>query len=264
MLKQIIGLLLIALLSLAAHAEQTLVLVHGYLGDGNTWRSAGIITALQETGWQDAGNLSPNTPLPRSVVSNPVKRSIYTVTLPSEASLGVQAQWLDSYLRHLRKRHPNNALILAGHSAGGVVARLVMVVSDIPVQGLITIASPHLGTDKAEWGTMLGQSPFSWAAPFLGLGTLNRSQGLYSDLVREHPTSLLFWLNRQTHPRAFYASIVRTGEEKWVPTYSQDMNDVPALRGLAVTKTTIGTHSLQAEDGPLLASLLNRLEIFKK
>jgi len=244
MLRQIVSLLFIWLLSLPAHAGHTLVLIHGYLGDGSTWQATGIVSALEAAGWQEAGHL---------------ERYVYTVTLPSEAPLAAQAQWLDFYLRQLQKRHPKNSLILVGHSVGGVVARLVMVVSGIPVQGLITIASPHLGTDKAEWGSMLSNSPFSWFAPFFGLDTLNRSKGLYSDLVREHPASLLFWLNRQSHPKAFYASIVRANGDKWVPAYSQDMNDVPALRGLAMTVTSKGTHSLQVADGPLLISLLDKL-----
>jgi len=249
MLRQIVSLLFILLLSLPAHAGHTLVLIHGYLDDGSTWRQSGIVSAFSAAGWQEAGHL---------------ERNLYTVTLPSEAPLAAQAQWLDFYLRQLQKRHPKNSLILVGHSAGGVVARLVMVVSGIPVQGLITIASPHLGTDKAEWGSMLSNSPFSWFAPFFGLDTLNRSKGLYWDLVREHPASLLFWLNRQSHPSAFYASIVRVDGDKWVPAYSQDMNDVPALRGLAMTVTSEGTHSLQVADGPVLISLLDKLLLSHK
>jgi len=250
------SLLLISLLSLPTYAGQTVVLVHGYLGDGSTWRPLGLVSALQATGWQDAGHLFPNGPLPRPIAPTSQERYVYTVTLPSEAPLPTQAQWLDFYLRKLKAKHPNNSLILVGHSAGGVVARLVMVVSGIPIQGLITIASPHLGTEKAEWGTWLNNSPIGWMAPFLGLDTINRSQGLYWDLSREHPASLLFWLNRQPHPQAFYISIVRAEGDEWVPPYSQDMNVVPALRGLAMTKTVASQHSLHPFDGPLIASLL--------
>ncbi len=260
MFWRLVSSLLIFLVSLPVYAgSYTLVLVHGYLSDGITWRPAGIVHNLQRTGWQDAGHLFPNGILPTRIAPNPNKRYIYTVTLPSEAPLSTQARWLDFYLRHLQARHPDNRLVLVGHSAGGVVARLVTVIGGFPVQGLITIASPHLGTDKAEWGTRLADSPVGWAAPFLGLNTINRSKGLYWDLAREHPTSLLFWLNRQPHPQAFYVSIVRGVGDEWVPSYSQDMNDVQALRGLAKTVTTGGTHSLQPADGPVLASLLKRL-----
>jgi len=210
-------------------------------------------------GWQDGGHLLPNASLPAGVRPSPTGRYVYTVTLHSEAPLAMQAQGLDFYLRHLQQKHPDNSLILLGHSVGGVVARLVMVRSGIPIKGLITIASPHLGTDKAEWGTLLSNSPFSWVSPFLGLDTINRSESLYRDLVRENPNSLLFWLNRQPHPRAFYVSIVRVAGDKWVPTSRQDMNDVLALRGLAKTVTSGSTHSLQPADGPLLVSLLDKI-----
>jgi len=262
MLRLILSFFLL-LISLSSYAGQTLVLIHGYLSDGSGWRPMGIVSTLQAAGWQDGGHLLPNVALPAGM-SSPTGRYVYTVTLPSEAPLAVQAQGLDFYLRYLQKKHPDNSLILVGHSAGGVVARLVMVRSGIPVKGLITIASPHLGTDKAEWGRLLSNSPFSWFSPFVGLDTINRSDGLYRDLVRENPSSLLFWLNRQPHPRAFYVSIVRAACDQWVPSYSQDMNDVVALRGLARTVTSGSGHSLQPADGPLLASLLERLLVKKQ
>jgi pimeloyl-ACP methyl ester carboxylesterase len=255
---RILMILFILLLSLPSYAGQTLVLIHGYLSDGSAWRPTGIVRALQNTGWQDAGHLFPNAPVRGRAVRTPLERYIYTVTLPSEAPLAVQAQWLDFYLRKLQVKHPDNSLILVGHSAGGVVARLVMVVSGIRIQGLLTIATPHLGTDKAELGAGLGNSPLGLVAPFFGADTINRSQGLYHDLVREYPTSLLFWLNRQPHPSAFYVSVVRASGDEWVPPYSQNMNDVPALRGKAMTVTSPGRHRLQPADGPLLASLLAR------
>ncbi len=264
MLRLILSFLLIATLSLSSYAGQTLVLIHGYLSDGSGWRPLGIIAALQAAGWQDSGHLFPNASLPGVTPVSPTGRYVYTVTLPSEAPLAVQAQYLDFYLRYLQQKHPDNSLILVGHSAGGVVARLVMVRSGIPIKGLITIASPHLGTETAEWGELLSDSPFRWISPFLGLDTINRSEGLYRDLVRENPSSLLFWLNRQPHPKAFYVSIVRAACDEWVPSYSQDMNNVVALRGLAITVTSGGGHSLQPSDGPLLVSLLERLLVFNQ
>ena len=246
------------LFSAWSYAGQTVVLVHGYLGDGSSWRFGGIVAALQAAGFQDGGNWFPQSPPPISHYKS--KNYVYTVTLPSEAPLPIQAQWLDFYLHAIQHRHLNNDLILVGHSAGGVVARLVMVSSNLPIQGLITIASPHLGTDKAELGAQLSNSPWSWVAPFFGLDTINRSEGLYWDLVREYPATPLFWLNRQPHPKkAFYASIIRIGDDDWVPPYSQDMNNVPALQGRSLTITTGGTHSLHPADGPLLVSLLDHL-----
>ena len=231
---RIITFLFISFLSASSYAGKTVVLIHGYLGDASSWYNHGIVSALQ--GYDT-----------------------YTVNLPSEAPLVVQAQYLDVYLRDIKAKHPQNSLILVGHSAGGVVARLVMVRSGIAIQGLITISSPNLGTDKAELAYNISNSPLAWIAPFLGLSTINRSRDLYRDLMREHPSSLIFWLNRQPHPKAFYASIVRIAGDKWVAPYSQDLNDVPALRGLATTITSVGTHSLQPADGAVLVDLLRKM-----
>ncbi len=233
---RIITFLFISFLSASSYAGKTVVLIHGYLGDGSSWHANGIVAALQHNHYDT-----------------------YTVNLPSEAPLVVQAQYLDVYLRDIKAKHPQNSLVLVGHSAGGVVARLVMVKSGIPIQGLITISSPNLGTDKAELGYNISNSPLAWIAPFLGLSTINRSRDLYRDLMREHPSSLIFWLNRQPHPKAFYASIVRIAGDKWVAPYSQDLNDVPALRGLATTITSVGTHSLQPADGAVLVDLLRKM-----
>lgn len=246
-----------------AHAGQTVVLIHGYWSDGSDWRRLGVVQALQFAGWHDAGHLLPSGLLPTWIYPNATDNCVYTVTLPSEAPLPLQVSWLGTYLQGLRARHPNNDLILVGHSAGGVVARLAMVVTAIPVHTLITIASPHLGTEAAEWGLEVTHSPVGWFLPFMGGNSLLRSEGLYLDLVRESPGTLLFWLNRQPHPSAQYISIVRMGAkvgagDSIVPLYSQDLNHVPALAGKAMTVTSIGFHGLQPTDGPLLVSILSR------
>jgi len=261
--RQLLSIVLFLNLATAVQAGQTLVLVHGYLSDSQVWRETGIVYTLHRAGWQDGGDLFPWGTLGRAPW-NSAEQYVYAVNLPSEAPLPVQAQWLDFYLYQLQLRHPDNAFILIGHSAGGVVARLTMVMSQAPVVGLLTIASPHLGTDAAEDGLRLSNSPVSWVAPFLGLGTINRSEDLYRDLIREYPATPLFWLNRQPHPKAFYASIIRVGADKWVAPYSQDLNDVPALHGQALTLTTVGRHSLHPADGQVIVSLLEKFQKSKK
>ncbi|OQW91599.1 MAG: hypothetical protein BWK79_16525 [Beggiatoa sp. IS2] len=258
----LIGFLLLGwLIALPVYAGQTAVLIHGYWSDGSDWRKLGIVQALQLAGWQDAGHALPYGILPAWGYPNATGNFVYTVTLPAEAPLPVQVSWLGTYLQGLHARHPDNDLVLVGHSAGGVVARLAMVVTGAPVRTLVTIASPHLGTDAAELGLEITHSPAGWFLPFLGGNTLLRSEGLYRDLVREYPGTLLFWLNRQSHPEARYISIVRIGVrvgtgDHIVPIYSQDLNYVPALSGKSTTISSIGFHGLQPADGPLLASVL--------
>jgi pimeloyl-ACP methyl ester carboxylesterase len=177
----------------------------------------------------------------------------------------VQLRYIEQYVDAIRDLYPHESLILVGHSAGGVLGRLYMVQHpDIPIGALITFASPHLGTESAEVGAMAGDSPLAWIAPLIGGSTLNRSQGLYYDLIRERPGSLLFWLNHQEHPVSLYISVVRedngmlTLGELVVPSWSQDMNQVGALRGRARKIVTPGGHGLSRKDGELLLEILRR------
>lgn len=263
MLKKVAGILLLLALPGLSLAE-TLVLLQGYLGDEDSWREAGITRMLDRAGWVDAGTLYTTYNGIRSDQPAPTgNRRVYTLSLPSEAPLMVQLGYLEQYMDVIRKRHPYESLILAGHSAGGVLGRLYMVQHpDVPIGALVTFASPHLGTESAEIGAIAGNSPLGWVAPLIGGATLNRSQGLYNDLVRERPGSLLFWLNRQEHPSSRYIAVVRSDDgllnlgDLIVPEWSQDMNQVAALRGRANRIETSDGHGLVKHDGKLLLQIL--------
>jgi pimeloyl-ACP methyl ester carboxylesterase len=265
MRKVIAGFVLLLGFSVSGSAE-TLVLLQGYLGDENYWREAGITRLLAQNGWDDAGTLR-STPYGIRADRRPPhsNRRIYTVALPSEAPLMVQLRYLEQYVDAIGDFYPRESLLLAGHSAGGVLGRLYMVKHpDRPVGALITFASPHLGTESAEIGAMAGSSPLGWVAPLIGGSTLNRSQSLYYDLVREQPGSLLFWLNHQEHPSSVYVSVVRDDGgllnlgDLVVPAWSQDMNQVAALKGRARKILTRRGHGLGPEDGELLLKILSK------
>ncbi len=261
---------MLAIVTIPTQASaETLVLIQGYLGGAENWRHSGITTLLEEAGWGDGGQLNFGS---HGVRINRPKgagaKRFYTLRLPTQAPLLVQSRRLDQYIGYIRIKHPGTALILVGHSAGGVLARLYMVQHpDARVVALITIASPHRGTESAELGLLAGQSPLAWLGPMMGIDTLNRSQGLYHDLMREHPNNLLGWLNYQRHPAAMYISIVRGEDnetfgfgELIVPTWSQDMNRVYALRGRAQTVTIRGGHALKLDDGKVLVKILESLQ----
>jgi pimeloyl-ACP methyl ester carboxylesterase len=242
-------------------AADTMVLVQGYLGSALSWRASGFAAVLDRNGWRDAGHLS----LTRSgVIASgrriSAARRFYTIDVPTEAPLEMQAGMLSHYLASVRTRHPGEKIVLAGHSAGGVVARLVMVRQrTTDIDALVTIASPHLGTGAAETGLEVANSPIGWFAPLFGGGTLNRSRGLYHDLVVERPGSLLGWLNRQPHPDTRYIAIVRrNGGGSVVPDWSQDLNNVAALRGKSRTILTPPGHALRAADAKLVADVLDQ------
>ena len=248
--------LLLAVLPIQTLRADALVLVHGYLGDANSWFESGVAQQLQRAGWRFGGFLAPG---PQGVTvrgEGGGENRYYVMTLPSEAPFEYQLRLLEPMLEAVRKRHPDERLSIAGHSLGGVLGRYAMVLHpDLKVDDLITIASPHLGTNKAELALLAGSTPLSMMAPMLGGGTINRSRGLYSQLVREAPGTFLYWLNHQKHPDAHYFSVVRKDDggislgDMVVPESSQDMNNVAALRGRSYTRHSASGHGLEAEDG---------------
>jgi len=181
----------------------------------------------------------------------------------------VQVPQLQFILHAIEQRHPGEPITIIGHSAGGVVARTVLVLGGgRNVKTLITIASPHLGTVRAEQALDATDIPFPFSimADFFGGKTYDiarDSRSLYVDLVRPHPGSFLFWLNALRHPDINYISVVRgqngTGWGDYVvPAYSQDMNNVPALRGKSAVVTIAAGHALTPADGVVILDALSK------
>ena len=130
-----------------------LVLVHGYLASPDSWEESGINAVLDSQGWKRGGifKYSPVGPQLFEAESMDAKNTVYVVDLPSEAPVIVQSDLLLGMLKTIRQRQPDEPLIIVGHSAGGVVARMSLVRAGAEnVVALITIASPHVGTTRAE------------------------------------------------------------------------------------------------------------------
>ncbi|MBF0342262.1 MAG: hypothetical protein HQL95_15050 [Magnetococcales bacterium] len=265
-------LILLTLLWLAPPARaDVLVLAHGYLGSAASWEQSGVVPVLVSKGWQRAGLLSTSPGGVRELpaAGRKAKNKIYLVELPSIAPIGMQADHLGAMLRLLAARHSRERFLLVGHSVGGVVLRLALIRGDVPnPAALITIASPHLGTPRAEQALDATDDPWpvEVVKDIFGGGdyqTLKVSRGLYLDIVRQQPGSLLFWLNHQPHPEIRYVSILRGGPfvmgDILVPGISQEMNNIPALRGRATSLIAGSGHELAWPDGYLLASQLEKL-----
>lgn len=271
--KLMVVLVLLTGLSAAGVRADVLVLVHGYFSGAGSWETSGITSLLVREGWQPGG-VFVTDPAGSRLIAGPGgsgNRTFYTVDLPSEAPILIQAYRLRQILEAINSRHPGEPLILAGHSAGGVVARLALVRGDIPnARVLITIASPHLGTVRAEQALDVTDIPFPFSlmTDFFGgaaYDTAMRSRGLFADLVRPRPGTLLYWLNTRTHPDIAYVSVVRgqaavlTGDYV-VPGYSQDMNNVPALSGRSMVVNANNTsHGLTPHDGEVILGVLAQL-----
>jgi len=268
--KLIIFTLLLGLSSALSLQAKTLVLVHGFLSGDMYWRTSGFTKPLEMAGWKDAGsyNFDPRGMLtPRGIKW---KGNIFiTVNLPSEANLQIQEGVLLQYMKHLNmiRKEP---VTLIGHSAGGLVSRLYVIDPvHIPVNGLITIATPHLGTPTANIAYLAGNSPIGMMASIAGEDVLSNSRGLLSDLKEERPGNFLYWMNHQPHPKNIhYASVIRKNEKiskpgKYdyiVPPFSQNMNNVWALKNRSGVAYSQESHSLNGKDGLIVVDILKYIK----
>ncbi len=262
----VVSLFIFTPLSLQA---KTLVLVHGYLSDASIWNTSGFSQVLERNGFVQGGtyNFNPwGMMVPRPIAPN--FNAFYRVELPSQTNLQTQEGILLQYLQHLfaQRQEP---LTLVGHSAGGLVARLFLLdPKAVPVNGLITIATPHLGTPTADLAYLANASPLGIVFSMVGEDTLHDSRGLLSDLKEEKQGNFLFWVNRRPYPNIHYASIIRKNEtptqpNKYdfiVPAYSQDMNNVLSLRGRSGVAITTANHTLNHKDGFVVLDILKQVK----
>lgn len=274
MKKLIWTIAILSLLAFKSASADVLVLVHGYLGSAQSWAESGVIDRLHKRGYRQTGifGYSVQGVLYQSLTKASTPRPVYTVNLPSQAPIVIQADWLAAILREVQKRHPKQAINLAAHSAGGVVARMALVRhGKLGVKHLITIATPHFGTGRAiqALDATDDSGVFGFAKEFVVrratghalYATLQHSRGVLIDLMPPAPGNLLFWLNRQPHPDITYTSIMRVGTfympgDQVVPPLSQDLNRAPALLGRVQTYSMANGHLLTPQDGELIGNLL--------
>jgi len=265
----LIGTVLLTIILPLNSQAKTLVLVHGFLADGMSWRTSGVTRPLEFTGWQDAGNYSFSpwgmlTPQGTNLMGD----IFVTVRLPSEANLQIQEEVLSQYLQHLYSQRLE-PITLVGHSAGGLVARLYALdPAHQPINGLVTIATPHLGTPTANVAYIAGKSPIGMIASMAGEDSLHDSRGLFLDLKEEKPYNFLYWMNHQPHPDIHYASIIRKNEsitkpnkfDYIVPPHSQNMNNIWALRNRSGIALSNDNHSLNGKDGQIVVNILRHIQ----
>lgn len=245
-----------------AHAG-TVVLIHGFQGQGMDWRKQGITPVMQSAGWADAGHYAWSRDGMRPWVNQQAHapQVFFTVDLPSTAAIGTQARVLDHYLQAIYQIR-QESLTLVGHSAGGIVARYWLVTRHtFPVNALMTIATPHLGTPLANVADLLNDTPLASMANVAGVSALKNARHLARDLREEAPGNFLYWLNHQRHPAIRYVSVIRDSENPdnadfVVPPHRQDMNNVFALHGRNHAIRSQRDHFLSVEDGYRIASVV--------
>lgn len=267
-------LLIVAFSAFRAASADVLVLVHGYLGSAQSWAESGALERLVRRGYQQAGiyGFSHQGVVLQRLAKTPLAKPVYAVNLPSQAPVVIQADWLAAFLRDIRKNHPNQAIQLAAHSAGGIVARMMLVRhGTLGVNHLITIATPHFGTVRALQALDVtdNRGPLGFVKGWLVrrktgdalYATVRQSRGVLLDLTPPAPGNLLAWLNSQPHPDIAYTAIMRVGTfrmpgDQIVPPLSQDLNRVAPLAGKVKTYSMAQGHLLTPQDGDLIANLL--------
>lgn len=256
------------LLGASSGRADVLVLVHGWASDAGTWYRSGVMTPLLATGWRDGGVLING---PAGVLLLPVQQAvtgnvIYRSELPEQAPLALQADLLGAQLAWISARHPDEAVSLVGHSAGAVVARMVLVTERAPrAETFVSIAAPNLGTPRAIDGLeVVDSKPFFCPGPgitmlknFFAGDDYHYLRDSYPALVDLAPLTLTGWLNQQPHPNINYLAIIHdvpggAGDEL-VPAFSQDLNQVPMLRGRVSVVALLSGHGLNPGDGTILA-----------
>lgn len=265
----IVVLLLPVLKPVMARAD-IVFLVHGFHSGAYTWDVSGVTNILEQNGWPRAGLYTTPGFTVRYLAApgEQAPNKTILIDLPSEAPLNLQADLLQTALLDVSRRYPGEPITLVGHSAGGVVARVVVVRNVVPdIKRLVTIAAPNLGTERALQALDAADVPwpFSMVADFFGgygYDLVRRSEHLLVDLLPASPRTYLGWLNMQPHPDIEYIGIAR-GQEltlwgDWlVPAISQDLNNVPALAGRAILLTVPAGHGLVPMDGITLVGILN-------
>lgn len=257
------------LIAMHAHAVRAdvAILVHGYLGSAASWEFSGVNAALFANGWVPGGVIvpGPGGPLLPPPIAN-AQRKTYAVELPSTAPLMAQADILVAALNQVNARHGKEPVTLIGHSAGGVVSRMALVRGGgRGVVRLITIASPHLGTERAleALDATHEGGPIGIVKNVFGgrdYRVVKDSWPVLLDLSPAVPGNVLYWLNAQPHPQIKYFSIVRAAPfglgDLLVPGFSQDMNNVPQLAGRNTTYAVPAGHALTPADGGMVANLM--------
>jgi pimeloyl-ACP methyl ester carboxylesterase len=272
-LKTFIGLIILSISNTAS--ADVIVLIHGYMGSPMSWEDSMVNNRLEEAGWQRGGLIIPENqafyPDPmRRVPSEQAKNISFVIDMPWMRPLDEQTDQLNRAMQVVLDMRPNEPITLIGHSAGALAARLWLVEYYNPaVIRLISIAAPNLGTQRANDALDLTDpifAPIDAVRNMFGgklYNTVRRSRTLVHDFTppsKRNPT-VLYWLNRQAHPDIEYIAIVREDrrgkDQDWlVSADSQDLNNVPVLRGKVKSYVVDQKHPLNPEDGYLLASLL--------
>jgi pimeloyl-ACP methyl ester carboxylesterase len=229
-----------------------MVIMHGLGGKGEGWIDAGLTGFLEERGLRYGGTI-------RSEEGEVVVVEGGTVSPPESDFFHLEMsdpfQSLDRWSEEIRagvnavlERTGAPRVVLVGFSAGGVAGRKYVVdyPEDHGVARLVTLASPHLGSEWAYFAKVdealeraiaeggLGSVPARGLDS--GLGVLEDLVGipldapLVRELVPEEHNEMLQALNRSEHPWNLEYACIRTAGSPGFRGWNEVETDLVRLR----------------------------------
>jgi len=228
MINKFIGIITGLMMSQSIFAN-TVVLLNG-MTETNSWLQNGIAQRLSSV------------------------HNVKILRLPYRETINTQSEYLNRELNKIK-----GDITLVGHSAGGIVARNVLVrARNDNIKQLITIASPHQGSDLARYSSFLNDSiPFG---NMFSLVILPDEASAYLPLRQlKKGSSFLKSLNSIPHKNICYSSIIKSGgyvNNSYADTHSQNMNNIKGLIRSGNRSTTIYVkdgHGLHPNDAHLIS-----------
>jgi len=266
----------ILLIASVNSSADSAILIHGWAASADTWKYSGVQAQMLRNGWSDGGVVAIGADGQMRLFSANTDSSnrFYRVALPAQQPLLMQARILLAQVNLIKQKHPNEKITLVGHSAGGLVARLMLLNRNAPaVHALVTIATPNLGTGRAIDGLEIVDSkPFFCPGPGIDFlksvvggddyEYLKYSRAAVTDMLPAEFGGLISWMNQQPHPDIEYHAIIKQipGEngDGIVTARSQDLGQVAALYGKVKIYPVRSEHALNPSDGNLIHTILTR------
>lgn len=222
------------------HFPHPLLLIHGLGGTEQRWEASGTVGFLKEQGLAFGGALIQSRPGRVGTIREREEvtgEDFFTLRITDPvAGLEEWAKEIEAGVKEIRRRTGAERVILVGYSAGGVAARryLVMHPVDHHVKKIVTVASPHLGSELALASALKGQLEEVSREGEDGAGAVGRAgvelfdeletragvsldSPLVRELMPEEQSPVLRALNRTPHPTdvEYVAVLVRNkGEDE--------------------------------------------------
>jgi murein DD-endopeptidase MepM/ murein hydrolase activator NlpD len=165
--------------------------------------------------------------------------------------IGAAGRLLADRIARLQRDHPGSAVDVIAHSQGGLVARSAITTHHAAPTTVVTLGTPHQGTDLATAATLVDGSPTGHGA-LTAIGRAARATGLTEiDPTATAITQLgetsefLRHLPQRGWPEATFVVSLAARGDPVVPNHHSHLDDPPAYNAVvtAFGTETLGDHS---------------------